>query len=394
MAQEGIRFTDFYIPATVCTPSRAALLTGCYPKRVGLHEAVLFPYSKHGLNPSEQILPEILKTYGYKTACIGKWHLGHYPQFMPNRQGFDYFFGVPYSNDMDGYLYRNPPYQSPPLPLYENENLIEEGPDQNFLTSRYTNAAVNFIRENQKSNFFLYLAHNMPHLPLHVSDDFRGSSNRDLYGDVIQEIDWGVGQILSTLKELKIDRKTLLFFTSDNGPVLRENAGSAGPLRGGKATTWEGGQRVPFIVYGPGHIPGNRICREISTSMDLLPTIVNMTGGKLEDNVQRDGYDISSLLLNPGSENSPYDAFYYYSRDGEPEAIREGRWKLHIKKSRGWKKDQGPFPVSLYDLKSDIGEKHNLAANFPELTARLTKKIERFDSQLSLEIRPVAQIEK
>ena len=156
MAREGIRFTDFYVPATVCTPSRAALLTGCYPKRVGLHEAVLFPYSPHGLNPSEQILPEILKNYGYQSACIGKWHLGHHPQFMPNRHGFDYFFGVPYSNDMDGYLYRNPPYQSPPLPLYENDKLIEEGTDQSFLTRRYTKAAVNFIRENQKANFFSF----------------------------------------------------------------------------------------------------------------------------------------------------------------------------------------------------------------------------------------------
>lgn len=392
MAKKGVRFTDFYVPATVCTPSRAGLLTGCYPKRVGLHKAVLFPFSDQGLNPAEITLPEMLEPRGYRSACIGKWHLGHHKIFMPGKQGFDYFYGVPYSNDMDNYRYRNPPFQSPPLPLYENERLIESGPDQNYLTRRYTDKAVAFIRKNKDRPFFLYLAHNMPHLPLHVSEKFRGSSVRGLYGDVIQEIDWGVGKILRTLNELKLEQKTLVIFTSDNGPVLRKNAGTAGPLRGGKATTWEGGPRVPCIVSWPGRIPENKICRELATTMDFFPTFASLSGAHLPDDRKIDGHDISKLLFQPEHAKTPYDAFYYYGRDGNPEAIREGDWKLHIAKNRGWDKKQGPFPISLYNLKQDIGETKNSANRHPELVKRLQTKLNRFDAQLSREARPVGHM--
>ncbi len=388
MAARGVRFTDFYVPATVCTPARAALLTACYPKRVGLHEAVLYPYSEHGLNPAETILPEMLQPLGYSSACIGKWHLGHHPEFLPEKQGFDYVFSVPYSNDMDGHQYRNPPFSSPPLPLYENGDLIEEGPDQRYLTRRYTEAAVRFIEEHRDRPFFLYLAHSMPHLPWHVSERFQGTSERGLYGDVIQEIDWSLGEILKTLRQNDLETKTLVIFTSDNGPVLGDKAGSAGPLRGRKAQTWEGGARVPCLALWPGHIPEGEVCHEVATVMDLLPTFVTLAGGRIPDGQTIDGFDISQLLREPRAVPSPYDALYYYSRDGTLEAIREGDWKLHIAKSRGWDTKQGPFPVSLYNLRDDIGESHNVADQYPQLVERLTEKMRQFDLILSREARP------
>ncbi len=393
LAASGIRFTDFYVPATVCTPSRAGLLTGCYPQRVGLHEAVLFPFSEHGLNPEETILPEWLKPLGYTSACIGKWHLGHKPEFMPNNQGFDYFYGVPYSNDMDGYVYKNPPFNSPPLPLYENEKQIAEGPDQRYLTRKYTEAAVSFIQKNQDSPFFLYLAHSMPHLPWHVSEKFKDSSALGLYGDVIQEIDWSVGEILRILQETGLAESTLVLFTSDNGPVLRENSGSAGPLRGRKATTWEGGQRVPCLVSWPGTIPEGKICTALATAMDLAPTFVRLAGGQIPEDHKIDGYDIQTLFWHPLTAVTPYEAFYYYSRDGKPEAVRSGRWKLHIEKSRGWDKTQGPFPVSLYDLERDIGETTNLADENPQIVERLKIQIRQFDEQLDKESRPAGYLQ-
>ncbi len=392
LADEGLRFTDFYVPATVCTPSRAALLTGSYPKRVGLHEAVLFPYSEHGLNLDETTIPELLKPLGYRTGMIGKWHLGHQAEFMPTRQGFDSFFGVPYSNDMDGHLYRGRGFQSPPLPLYENEELVESGPDQAFLTKRYTEAAVQFIKNNVDDPFFLYLAHNMPHLPLHASAGFAGTSERGLYGDVIQEIDWSVGEILAALEEAGLDQRTLIVFASDNGPVLRPDAGSAGNLRGGKATTWEGGMRVPGIVHWPSRIPKGSVSGEVATTMDLLPTLVSLAGGEMPQGLDIDGHDISPLLFQPGDATSPYDALYYYSRDGLPEAIREGAWKLHVAKSRGWNQSDGEFPISLFNLEADPGETQNVADDHLELVERLKEKLVQFDAALTREARPVGQL--
>ncbi len=392
MAAEGLKFTDFYVAASVCTPSRAGLLTGCYPKRVGLHEAVLFPYSNTGLHSNEMIIPEILKPQGYTSACIGKWHLGHHEIFLPLRHGFDEFFGVPYSNDMDGHYYKSLDFQSPPLPLYKNEEQIEAGPDQQFLTRRYTEQAVQFIRSHRNRAFFLYLPHSMPHLPLHVSDEFKGKSELGLYGDVLEELDWSVGQVLLALKEEGLEEKTFVIFTSDNGPVVRPNAGSAGPLRGRKASTWEGGQRVPCIMRWPGQIPAGTTCREVVTAMDFLPTFAAITGASLPEERQIDGQDILGLLQQPDSVLSPHDAFYYYARNGNLESARSGKWKLHTAKTRGWDKKQGEFPVSLYDLEADIGETNNLAGQYPEVVDRLHKMMSDFDAELNQHARPVGSV--
>ena len=379
LASEGLRFTDFYVPATVCTPSRAGLMTGKYPKRVGLHEAVLFPYSENGLSPEEYTMAEMLQNKGYATACIGKWHLGHKEKFMPNSQGFDYFFGVPYSNDMDNYYYKSRDFQSPPLPLYRNRELIEEGPDQSYLTKRYTEEAIRQIKGHKDQPFFIYLAHNMPHLPLHASPAFLGKSEKGLYGDVIMELDWSVGEIVKTLKEEGIYDHTLFIFTSDNGPRV----GSAKPLRGLKAETWEGGQRVPCIMAWPDVIPAGKTSNELVSTLDLYPTFAEITGSELPDDLSLDGTDISELLQNPESTRLQERSFYFYARNGEPEAVRLGKWKLHIKKSIGWDAGkEGIFPVSLYNLQEDIGEHNNVADQHPDIVRQLTQLITAFDEEL------------
>jgi len=388
LAKEGIRFTDFYVPANICTPSRAGLLTGSYPKRVGLHRGVIAPFDSTGLNPEEVIIPELLKPLGYHTACIGKWHLGHLPEFMPNNQGFDYFNGVPYSNDMDRYYYKHNDFQSPALPVYENEEMIAEGTNQDSLTFRWTNEAVKYIQTHKEQPFFLYLAHNMPHAPWHASDHFKGSSEKGLYGDVIQEIDWSVGELVKALKADDLYENTIIVFTSDNGPATHKpNGGSATPLRGSKATTWEGGHRVPCIISWPKHFPKGKTCHQLSTVMDLLPTFVHLAGGQLPDDLEIDGYDMSELLFKPGEAVTPYKAFYYFARNGELEAVREGDWKLHVAK-KGWDKKQGEFPVTLYNLKEDIGETNNVAEKFPEVVKRLKKLMEEKDKSLTGQMRP------
>ena len=377
LATEGIRFTDFYVAATVCTPSRAGLLTGRYPKRANLHEAVIFPDSKHGLSPDEYTMAEMLKSSGYTTACIGKWHLGHKEEYMPNNHGFDYFFGVPYSNDMDGYYYKRNDFQSPPLPLYRNKEIIEEGPDQRYLTKMYTEEAIRFIQKEKENPFFLYLPHNMPHTPLHVSENFEGKSDLGVYGDVIMELDWSVGEIVKSLKLAGIYENTLFIFTSDNGPQV----GSALPLRGKKATTWEGGQRVPAIMVWPGNIPMNSKSSAMATAMDLMPTLAKITGADIPDDIRMDGADISKLLLNPETSILPERPFYYYARNGKPEAIRLGKWKLHIDKSIGWNSKE-EFPVSLYNLEMDISEADNIAEKHPEIAEKLRSMILEFDASI------------
>ncbi|MEN8118391.1 MAG: sulfatase, partial [Bacteroidota bacterium] len=361
LAEDGIQFTDFYVAATVCTPSRAALLTGKYPKQVGLHKGVLFPYSETGLSPEETTLPELLKPLGYNTACIGKWHLGHQQQFMPNNQGFDYYYGVPYSNDMDRHLYKHNNFQSPPLPVFKNTDLVEKGPNQDYLTRMWTEASVDYICKIKDNPFFLYIAHNMPHTPWHASEDFRGSSQRGLYGDIIQELDWSMGEIVNALKEEGIFENTIIIFTSDNGPVSRlKNGGSPGPLRGSKATTWEGGMRVPGIICWPAKIESGNICKQPLTTMDLLPTLTGLAGGDISELSGISGRDMQNILFEPEKETDEVFEMLYYGTNGEPEAIRQGDWKLHIAKSRGWT-GEGEFPVSLYNLKDDIGEKYNIA---------------------------------
>jgi arylsulfatase A-like enzyme len=365
MAAEGIRFTDFYAAAPVCSPSRAALLTGCCPQRVSIPR-VLFPRDNVGLHPQEITIADVLKSRGYATCCIGKWHLGHLPQFLPTRQGFDYYFGLPYSNDMK------------PLPLIEGEETIELKPDQSQLTRRYTEKAVEFIKKNKSRPFFLYLPHTMPHVPLYVSEEFKGKSKRGLYGDVIMELDWSVGEILRTLRELGVDEKTLVIFTSDNGPWLSmgEHGGSAKPLRDGKLTTYEGGLRVPCIIRQPGTIPAGTVCSELASTMDFLPTLVALAGAKPPEDRIIDGKNIWPLLTNPKAK-TPHEAFFYYF-ETQLEAVRSGKWKLLLPH-----KHRDKFvPMALYDLQEDIGEQNDVSAENPQVVKNLSQLADKMRQEL------------
>ena len=380
LANDGIRFTDFYVPATVCTPSRAALLTGKYPKRLGLHNAVIFPYSENGLEPKEYTLAEMLKTQGYTTSCIGKWHLGHKEKYMPNNQGFDEFYGVPYSNDMDSYYYKHNDFQSPPLPFYRNKERIGEGLDQRYLTKMYTEEAVKQIKERKEGKpFFIYVAHNMPHVPLYASEKFLGKSELGLYGDVMMELDWSAGEIIKILKEEGVYDNTIFIFTSDNGPQL----GSAKPLRGLKAQTWEGGQRVPAIITWPNQIPSGIVSSQIMTTLDVFPTLAKISGATIDEDSILDGEDLSDFLRGPNTTNINDRPLYYYARNGDLEAMRMGKWKLHILKSLGWNaKEQGEFKVALYNLEDDMGEQHNVADQNPELVQKMTEQLLAFDASI------------
>ncbi|MHC4508165.1 MAG: sulfatase family protein [Planctomycetota bacterium] len=381
MADEGMQFTDFYAAAPSCTPSRAALMTGCYPQRVSLPN-VIGPSAKIGISDDEQTIAEILKPLGYATACYGKWHLGHHPPFLPTRHGFDEYFGLPYSNDMWPYHPTNKSF--PDLPLVEGERIIEYNPDQTQLTTWYTERAVRFIEKKKDQPFFVYLPHSMAHVPLFVSDKFKGKSEQGLYGDVMMEMDWSVGQVLSTLKRLGLDKKTLVIFCSDNGPWLSygDHAGSAKPLREGKGTTFDGGQREPTVMRFPGRIPAGTVCREPASTMDILPTIAKLTGAKLPSQTI-DGKDIWSLMSGKPDARSPHEAFFYY-RGYALEAVRSGKWKLHLphgyrtlagrKGGTGGqpaKYEQGKIGMTLFDLKSDIGEQHDVSAEHPDVVRRL-----------------------
>src|SRR5699024_5233257 len=316
---------------------------------------------------------------------IGKWHLGHQQKFMPNNQGFDYFFGVPYSNDMNNYYYEKEDFQAPPLPIYHNKEVIERDPDQRYLTKRYTEKTIQRIRgAGEDQPFFIYLAHNMPHVPLHASSTFKGKSEKGLYGDVIMELDWSVGRIIKALKEEGVYHNTIFLFTSDNGPVPRVG-GSAESLRGKKAQTWEGGQRVPGIIVWPDEIPANTISSEMVNTLDLFPTLAKLTGSSIPAGKILDGRDISNLLKNPGEVTLSKRPFYYYARNGEVEAIRWGEWKLHIAKSLGWKpKPQGDsiFPISLYYLGNDIEERNNVAYMYPDIVKKMRGMIEDFEEKI------------
>jgi arylsulfatase len=354
MAAEGAKFTSFYSAAPVCSPARAALLTGCYPMRVSIPR-VLFPRDNIGLNPDEITIADMLKACGYATCCIGKWHLGHLPQFLPTRQGFDYYFGIPYSNDMK------------PVVLVEGEETIETKPDQSRLTRRYTEKAVEFITKNKNGPFFLYLPHTMPHVPLYASDAFKGKSKQGLYGDVIMEIDWSVGEILMTLKKLGIDEKTLVIFTSDNGPWLSKggHGGSAKPLRDGKFATYEGGMREPAICRWPGKIPAGMVCSEMATTLDLLPTFARLAGAEVPADRIIDGKDISALMTDPKAK-TPYREFFYYF-ESQLGAVRSGNWKLVLERTRG----NDRISAGLYNLGQDIGEQNDVSAQHPEIVRRL-----------------------
>ncbi len=371
MAAEGTRFQAAYVPQPVCTPARAALLTGCYPMRLGLGNRVLFPYSTHGLNPKEETLAESLARRGYATGCIGKWHLGHFPEFLPLRQGFDEYFGIPYSNDMDAHHYAHNQFQAPALALYRNDEIVERSPDQSRFTQRFTDEALNFIRRHQNERFFLYLAHPMPHRPIQASDDWIGSSELGLYGDVLQELDHSVGRVLDELALLGLDRNTLVVFTSDNGPWRRE---SAGGLRGKKNTTWEGGVRVPLVARWPGQIPAGRVSQAPLSFTDLKPTVEALTGATSP--IANDGRDISAHLR--GAED-PADHPLVFYRDRRLQALRQGHWKLHVYRPE-WGEDE--HSALLFDLLEDPGETRDLAASQPEVVARMLAEASRWRADL------------
>jgi arylsulfatase len=399
LARDGIRFTDFYVAQAVCSASRAALLTGCYPNRVGIAGA-LGPDARIGLNPDETTLAEILKDRGYATLHLGKWHLGHQPEFRPTRHGFDHWFGIPYSNDMWPYHPEAAPGSYPPLPLFENDTIVNPnvGPrDQDALTMEFTRRAVDFIEQHRQQPFFLYLAHPMPHVPLHVSDRQRGRSRAGLYGDVIEEIDASTGQILRALRRLNLEDNTLVIFTSDNGPWLSygEHAGSSGPLREGKGTAWEGGVRVPFIARWPGRIPRRSVCREPAMTIDLLPTIAGLTGAPLP--TQRiDGRDILPLLTGVPGAKSPHEALWFYYLQNELHAVRSGPWKLvlpHAYRTLGdnparavggkpVRYQQARTELALYNLEADPGESSDLATAHPEVVERLQVEVEKARADL------------
>ncbi len=376
MAAEGMKLTDFYVASSVCTPSRAALMTGCYPQRVDMeHNAlpgsgnnlVLFPGDPKGLNPSEITIAEILKEAGYATAIVGKWHLGDQKQWLPTHHGFNSYFGIPYSNDMGvGNTRRN----YPPLPVIEELDVIEEEPDQGYLTKRYTEKSLEFIEANKDTPFFLYLPHIMVHLPRFASPAFKGKSNNGLYGDIVEELDWSVGQVLDKLCELDIDENTVVLFFSDNGGTRSTDTYKVSnlPLRGGKASMWEGGFRVCSLAWSPGRIPAGSSSSELTTSMDLLPTFAHLSGAKVPDDRIIDGKDISSILKGEPNAKTPHEAFFY-RRGNMFYAVRSGDWKLFV---QDYTKGNNTLPAgSLFNLKEDIGETTDVSKNNPEVVARL-----------------------
>ena len=371
MAQEGMRLTNFYVTSGVCTPSRSSLLTGCYPRRINLDKDarggwVLFPGAHKGLHPDEITIAEVLKDEDYATAIVGKWHLGDQPLFLPTRQGFDSYFGIPYSNDM-GHWNTNRDY--PALPLLRNEEVIETEPDQSSLTQRYTEEAVRFIEDHRDESFFLYVAHTMPHNPVASSELFAGHSANGGYGDAVEEIDWSTGEILQALDSLGIDEQTLVVFTSDNGAASRWG-GSNAPLSGFKGSTMEGGMRVPFIVRWPGSVPIGTSRDDLASTIDLLPTFSRLAGASVPAKGIIDGRDIWPLLSGDTQAKSPHEAFFYYYRD-QLQAIRVDRWKLHLERQVDSGQGMETIALRLYDLKSDVGETTDLKTDHPDVVKRL-----------------------
>ena len=392
MAHQGQKWTQFYVADPVCTPSRAGLLTGRYPIRSGMTSSkrpVFFPDSANGLKSEEITIAEVLKEQGYKSAAVGKWHLGHLPEFLPQSQGFDSYFGIPYSNDMDNtresfmdylvnssnlnWISKTENFQ---VPIIQNTEVIERPANQRTITKRYTERAVSFIKENKSDPFFLYLAHSLPHIPLFASDKFLGSSKGGLYADVIEEIDWSVGQVIKTLKENNLDENTIVMFTSDNGPSLffKTHGGSAGPLRAGKGTTFEGGQRVPTIFWGPGIIePG--IISDMGSTLDIINTFSKMAGAKLPDDRKMDGYDLSKVLTQKAP--SPRNEFFYWAF-AELHAVRKNDWKLHIKQRKPVEYGQPTIVLDkpeLYNLSGDVSEKYNVSDKHPEMISKMLESI-------------------
>ncbi|TWU66295.1 Arylsulfatase [Crateriforma conspicua] len=402
LATDGRKFTNFMVASPVCTPSRAALLTGCYPKRVGMHQHVLFPASTKGLNPDEHTIADHLKGQGYATACFGKWHLGHHPEVLPISNGFDTYFGIPYSNDMNHPDNKGKPKGGPDgmdvlwkdpestltkwnTPLFEDDQIVELPVDQRTVTRRYTQKAIDFITDHRDGPFFVYLPHSMPHIPLYVPDDVRDPNPLNAYINVIEHIDTEVGRLLDTLDKLNLTENTYVIYTTDNGPWLtfKHHGGSAGPLRDGKGTTFEGGQRVPCLMRGPG-IPAGTVCDALTGTIDVLPTIASITGTPLPDDKKIDGMDMSELWMGT-IDQSPRDEFVYYTSRGDVEGIRLGKWKLLVKKPRQNKNAKNPKPaqVMLFDLSKDIGEQNNLADAKPDVVQRLRNRMMEADEEIT-----------
>lgn len=411
MAKEGMKFTSFYVGCAVCSGSRAALMTGSHYRRVSI-APVLFPRNRNGLNPKEITIAEVVKPLGYSTGVIGKWHLGHLKPFLPTNQGFDYYYGIPYSNDMwldnenaefdDDCKFRmgmtlekakTEKYKRNWVPLMQGTKVVEYPADQTTVTKRYTEEAVKYIHNHKDKPFFLYLPHTMPHLPMAVSKDFKGRT-KTLFGDVMEEIDWSVGEILKALKESGIDKKTLVIFTTDNGTRM----GSSGPLRGRKASVYEGGIRVPCIMRWPGKVPEGSTCDEIAATIDMLPTIAKFTGGKVPTDRTLDGKDISDLILGKEGAKSPHEYYIMHHNRG---GIRSGHWKFYPwpegrERNRQPKK---PLPkdkpkVQLYDLSKDLGEKNNVAATNPQVVERLHGVFRKFVEDINKNKRPIGQVKK
>ncbi|GAA4309513.1 sulfatase [Compostibacter hankyongensis] len=399
LAAQGMRFTNFYSAQPICSASRAAILTGCYPNRIGFHGA-LMPHSPIGISGREETIAGMLKKKGYATAIIGKWHLGDARKFLPLQHGFDTYFGLPYSNDMWPVGYDGKPFKDtssprakwPPLPLIDGNKVvryIRTLDDQSMLTTWYTERAVQFINHHRTQPFFLYFAQSMVHVPLGVSDKFKGKSKQGLFGDVMMEIDWSVGQVMKALKENGMENNTLFIFTSDNGPWLTfgNHAGSAGALREGKATTWEGGQREPAIIRWPGRVPEGTVCNKLAANIDLLPTLAAVTGAPLPAN-KIDGVNILSLLKgDPGA--NPRDHLFYYYHLNSLEAVRQGPWKLilphpyhsyegQLPGKDGWpgRMHKDSTGLALYDLRRDPGERYDVKAAHPEVVTQLQQLAE------------------
>ncbi len=398
MAKEGMRLTSFYSANPVCSASRAALLTGCYPKRVLADKTVLFPRDEVGLNPKETTIADLFQKDGYATASVGKWHLGHHPEFLPTRQGFDSYFGIPYSNDMSHPAGVNRPqyglwdkYWKDPksndlwmTPLIRDEKIIEHPVDQHTITRRYTDEAISFIQKSTKAKkpFFLYLAHSMPHVPLYLPRDIHDVDSKYPYKDVIEHIDEQVGRIYDTLHQFNLQDDTILVYTSDNGPwlIFDHHGGQALPLREGKGTTYEGGMRVPCVVWGPGRIPAGTQSNEMISTIDLLPTLSALGGVKAQTHGPIDGLDQSALLLGKGP--SVRNEFLYYTK--QVQALRQGKYKLR-------KANNG---IELYDLEADVGEQKNLAKQEPEKAKELLARMMELDAEVTAGMRPIGTLSR
>ena len=404
MAREGVKLNEFYSNCPVCTGSRAALMTGCHYRRLGI-PPVLFPRDRVGLHPNEITIAELLKTKGYATACVGKWHLGHLPKFLPSQQGFDFYFGVPYSNDMwidpehaqlsasirwrEGVTPETIASQEKQprnkVPLMRNDEVVEYPADQDTLTRRYTEETIAFIKQHRDKPFFVYVPHTQPHLPLHVHPEFAGRT-KSRFGDIMEEIDWSVGQIMETLADLELDENTLVMFTTDNGTRM----GSSGPLRGKKFNLYEGGVRVPCLMRWPGQIPAGQVCEEVAATIDVLPTFGRLAGATLPSDRVIDGKNIWPLINGTDGAKSPHDAYCLAHGRG---SVRSGKWKFYAKppiKKEQKKKQLEPVD-ELYNLESDLGEKNNVATQHPDVVTRLRSILEAHREDLKNNGRPVGK---